>query len=106
MEKPETRVAALFAGLTAPQLQTLRSRIAAPIAVQPAVKRSKLPMRPVLTVAKLPPPPRLARPVVPQAVPNARLVRQHESLRIALCEAYKNNVPGYPLACQPNPRAH
>src|SRR5580704_1326918 len=105
-EKPENRIAALFSGLAAPQLQTLRSHILAPIAAQPAVRPSKLPMRPVISVAKLPAPPHLAKPVIPLSVPNARLVQRNESLRLALCEAYKNNVPGYPLACQPNPRAH
>lgn len=105
-EKPENRIGALFSGLPAPQLQTLRSRLAGPIATRPAIKQSKLPMRPVISVTKLPPAPRLSKPVIPQSVPNARLVQRNESLRLALCAAYKNDVPGYPLACQPNPRAH
>jgi hypothetical protein len=105
-EKPENRIAALQSGLAAAQLQKFRTRLADRIARQPAVKQSKLPPRSVIFVSKLPPPPHLAKPVVPQSVPNPRLVQRNESLRQALCEAYNNNVPGYPLACQPNPRAH
>lgn len=59
-------------------------------------------MRPVMTVAKLPNPPRLARPVIPQAVKNARIMQKNEASRLALCEAYKNNVPGFPRVCLAN----
>jgi len=99
-EKPENRIADLFARLPAQQQAALRARLTAPsAAAQPAAARPSPPMRPVLTVAKLPAPPRLARPVVPQAVTNSRLVQKNEAVRQALCEAYKNNVPGYPSLC-------
>jgi hypothetical protein len=102
-EKPENRVAALISSLDAPKLQVLRSRLASTVATPPAVLRAKLPMLPVATVAKLPPAPHLARPVVPQSVRNARMVQKNEASRLALCEAYNNNVPGFPAACQQRP---
>jgi hypothetical protein len=99
-EKPENRVADLFARLPAQQQAPLRARLTAPsAAAQPAVAPPSQPLRPVLTVAKLPPPPRLARPVVPQAENNPALVQRNQAVRQALCEAYKNNVPGYPSMC-------
>jgi hypothetical protein len=103
-EKPENRMAALFTGLAAPQRTALQSRLATTKRTQ-AISR-RLPARPVVTVAKLPAPPHLARPVIPAQVRDARLAQKSENLRVAICDAYKNKVPGYPMACQPNPRGH
>lgn len=105
-EKPESRMASLFSSLAAPQHQVLQTRVAALPRTRIVGRPAKLPMRPVLSVAKLPSPPRLARPVAPQAVSDPRLIQKSESVRLAICEAYKNAVPGYPLACQASPRAH
>ena len=99
-EKPENRVAALISSLDAPKLQVLRTRLASTAATTPAVHRAKLLMRPVTKVAKLPPAPHLARTVVPQSVRNARIVQKNEASRRALCEAYNNDVPGFPAACR------
>jgi hypothetical protein len=88
-EKPESRIAELFARLPAQQQAAMRARFTAPsAAAHPAVARPSPPMRPVLTVAKLPAPPRLARPVVPQAVNNPRLAQRDKAVQQALCEAY------------------
>ncbi len=102
-ERPENRIATTISGLPAAQAQALRSRIAAAVVPRPVVKQAKLAMRPVQMVAKLPQPPHLARPVVPQTVPNPRIAQQHQAMRTALCETFKNNVPGYPALCQPKP---
>jgi len=99
-EKPENRIANLFTRLPAQQQTGIRARLtASSAAAQPAVTRPTPPMRPVLTLAKLPEPPRLPRPIVPQAASNPRLTQKNEAVRQALCEAYKNNVPGYPSVC-------
>jgi hypothetical protein len=104
-EKPENRIAALFAHLTPAQRQAVNTRLAASATAKPAVSRPRLAMRPVLSAAKLPPaPPR--RLVAPQMVPDARMAQKSESLRQALCEAYRGNVPGYASACTVNSRAH
>lgn len=103
-DKPESRISELLTRLPAQQQAAIRTRLATGFPVQPAVARPRLPMRPVLTVAQLPAPPRLGRPVVPQAVNDPRHTQRSEALRQALCEAYKNNVPGYPSACVPPER--
>ncbi|HUA83813.1 MAG TPA: ricin-type beta-trefoil lectin domain protein [Bryobacteraceae bacterium] len=97
-EKPENRIASLFTKLPQPQQAALTTRFAPPAAQPPAVQPSA-PMRPVLTVAKLPAPSRLARPMVPQSVSNPQMTQRNEALRQALCTAYKNNVPDFPSIC-------
>jgi hypothetical protein len=78
----------------------LRARFAALSATaHPAVARSSTPVRPIVKVGKLPAPPRLASPVVPNSVNSPRLAQREKAIRQALCEAYKNNVPGYPSIC-------
>ncbi len=103
-DKPEGRISELLTRLPAQQQAAIRTRLAAASPARTAVARPRLPMRPVLTVAQLPAPPRLARPVVPQAANDPRQTQRSEALREALCEAYKNNVPGYPSACVPPER--
>ena len=105
-EKPENHLADLFSKMTAPQRSILNTRMGPFMHSRPPVKRARLPMRPIATVAKLPPPPHLARPVIPQAIPNPKLVQRNETLRKALCEVYGNNVPTYTQACAPAPKAH
>jgi len=57
-------------------------------------------MRPVVLLARLPEAPHTARLIVPQSVPDARLAQRNALLRSALCQAYNNNVPGFPSACR------
>ena len=103
-EKPESRIANLFTRVPAQQQAALTARFAPPsaaaqpAAAQPAVAQPSAPVR-VLTVAKLPAPPHLARPMVPQTVNNPQLAQRNEALRQALCSAYQNNVPGFPSIC-------
>lgn len=99
-EEPESRIAALLTSLPAEQQEALRSQFtASSAAASPAAARPSKPLRPVLTVAKLPDPPRLASPVVPKTVTNPRLAQRDNAMRQALCQAYKNKVPGYPSVC-------
>jgi len=102
-ERPENRIAAVISGLPAAQAQALRSSLADTVVTRPVVKQAKLAMRPVQTVAKLPQPPRLPRPVVPQAVANPRIAQRHQAMRTGLCQTFKNNVPGQPGLCQQKP---
>jgi hypothetical protein len=98
-EKAESRIGALLTSLPAEQQAALRSQLtASSAAAPPAAARPSKPLRPVLKVAKLPDPPRQA-PVVPKAVTNPRLAQRDSARRQALCQAYKDNVPGYPSAC-------
>jgi Ricin-type beta-trefoil lectin domain-like len=98
-ERPEDRIASLFARIPAQQQTAIQARVLAPFATQPAVNPPTSPMPPVRTVATLPAPPRLARPVVPQSVNSPRLAQRIETVRQAVCGAYKNSVPGYPAIC-------
>jgi hypothetical protein len=97
-EKPESRIAALLSQMPVSQVRALRAKM--PIIPRTGLRLSKLAMPPVLTLASLPAPPRAARLVVPQAVPDERLAKRNELLRSALCQAYNDNVPGYPSACR------
>jgi hypothetical protein len=98
-EKPESRVSALLSKLPAADFQALKARL--PAMSRTAATPAKLAIGPVLTLASLPARPGTARLLVPQSVPNARLAQRNELLRSTLCQQYKNNVPGYPGACQP-----
>lgn len=100
LEKPESRIADLFTRLPAQQQAAIRARFAtSSAATQPAAAQPNSAIRQVLTVAKFPAPPRPARLLVPQAVNNPQLAQRSEAVRQAICEAYKNNVPGYPSTC-------
>ncbi|MGI8745185.1 MAG: hypothetical protein ACR2NN_21955 [Bryobacteraceae bacterium] len=104
--KPETRIAALMSKLSATQVQALQNQVKAAAAARLAAPRQRLQLRPATRVASLPAPPRLAKPIATQAAPNPLRVQKSESLRVALCEAYKNSVPGYPSMCSTTVRDH
>src|ERR1035437_130710 len=105
-EKPEARMAALLSQMTAPQTQAFRTRLQATAVSRTALSRPKLPLRPATAVAALPRPPRLAKQLAGQSARDPRMVQKSESLRVSLCEAYKDAVPGHPSAClATNPRA-
>jgi len=97
-EKQEARLASLLSKMPAADLRALTAKM--PRVARTMARPARLAMRPVLRLASLPLPPRTARLVVPQTVPNARLTQRSELLRSALCQQYNNNVPGFPLACR------
>lgn len=97
-DKEEGRVSALLSKMPASQLAALEAQL--PIRKKLVIGQAKLPMRPVVLLARLPEAPHTARLVVPQSVPDARLAQRNALLRSALCQAYNNNVPGFPSACR------
>ncbi|MBZ5626165.1 MAG: hypothetical protein LAQ69_46895 [Acidobacteriia bacterium] len=111
-EKPENRMDELIAKMNTAQLQifktrlqTLNPRLQATGVARVGLSGKRLAMRPVVEVSKLPPPPHLARPLAPRSVPDPLMTKRSEALRVSLCEAYKNAVPGYPALCSATPRA-
>lgn len=105
-EIPETRIENLFTQLPAAGLESARSTVTASVAERPLVAHETLPVQPVVKVGSVLRP-QSARLIKPVAVANARVKQKHEAIRKALCEAYKNNVPGYPSLCREvNPLAH
>jgi hypothetical protein len=101
-EKPEARVSALLSRMPAADLHALEARIPA-AAVRATATPAKLAMPPVMRLASLPAPPRAARLVIPQTIPNPQLAQRHELLRSALCQQYNNKVPGFPSICRRMP---
>ena len=100
--KPENTLGGLIEKMSPDQQQKLRARLRGLMHPGPAVKRQKLNIAAAVRMAALPKPPHLPRPLVPQTVRDERLVQKSEATRQALCEAYKNHVPGYPRLCTPN----
>ena len=97
-DKEENQVSKLLSALPAPQLAALKAQL--PVRKKLAIVPTKLTMRPVVFLARLPEAPHTARLVVPQSVPDARLAQRNALLRTALCQAYNNSVPGFPNACR------
>lgn len=96
---PETRIGNLFLKLAPAQLQAAEARVSAAGVKRRVATPTTVPIRPVVKVANALPP-RSLKLIKPVAVPDARIQQKHEAMRQALCEAYKNNVPGYPALCR------
>ena len=111
-DTPERRIGELISKMSAAQLQIFRTRMQArSFRLQTAGRArassngTKLPMHPVLQVSKLPPPAQARLIATPRVEADPRLIERGDAIRTALCDAYKNNVPGAPQFCAAAPRS-